>query len=181
MQKEIKGLKVLESINWKTYRNENQGFELEIPHDETEGVFFEVRTGRVLSAASPPIFHFPFCHKHQRTILSDQIVSKELYSVYDSKLGDKTIECNSSIDESDESLLDKHSIETRLCLDNNLNFYPAKVGGALEPLYLCEKEGSIVYYFDLACEGEDWKGKEGRDRCDQLFDQILSTFRFIEE
>ncbi len=191
-----------ETVDWKTYRNENQGLELKFPSEtkisigidekgdqgaffqawfylsKEKETFFNIQIARALSAASPPILPLPFCDKEQWTILVDQEILKKLYSVYDSKLGNELIECDSSVN---EFLLNKHSIQVRFCLDDDSNFYPAKVGGALEPLYLCEKENSMLYYFELICEGEEWEGKDGQEECSKLFSQILSTFRFIKK
>ena len=44
------------------------------------------------------------------------------------------------------------------------------------------KEGHIgtFYQFHLTCKGKKWKGTKGRENCNQLFYQIVSTFKFIK-
>ena len=41
-----------------------------------------------------------------------------------------------------------------------------------------EKKGDI-YEFVFFCREEEWEGKEGRAKCNHLYEQMLSSFRFL--
>lgn len=80
--------------------------------------------------------------------------------------------------------LNKHNVFLDMCFYDNLNYLGNSCPWCPESS-LCpewKKEGYVgdYYQFSLFCEGERWKGGEGANKCDQLFNQIISTFKFIK-
>jgi len=62
-----------------------------------------------------------------------------------------------------------------MCFDKELNYQGN----------YCEIKTSFIdyrdYYFLFSCQGENYLGEEGLEKCEELFDQIVSTFRFIKK
>ena len=50
---------------------------------------------------------------------------------------------------------------------------------SLTNIYSAIKIKEDLYEFAFFCQEEEWKGVEGREKCNDLYDQTLSTFRFI--
>jgi len=218
LQKEIEELKIFEdekTINkitdWKTYKNEQQGFEIKLPPagewdydiridriDEQTGVTsfdgqFNVlgeenninfwMRANLYAESNLPLYVFEtVCKSEREAVFLNNQISYATYSTLD--LERKNLQdCDSALD---EFILDKHESETKFCLDKSSEtIYLAKsaimgdpsIGG--EYGFSCDINQDL-YYFQLSCQGNEWKGREGQDKCSQLFNQILSTFRFIE-
>ncbi|PIP23810.1 MAG: hypothetical protein COX36_01295 [Candidatus Nealsonbacteria bacterium CG23_combo_of_CG06-09_8_20_14_all_38_19] len=211
LQKEIKQLKTAEkkiteeTAEWKTYRNEKQGFEIKLPlvgewdydiridrinegeipafdalfrtSGEKSYLDFSIRIN-LFSEVTPLLIPSGlFCSKSQETQMWNNKISQEIHSTYDSKIRVDKSTCDPSLD---KYLLDEHTIISRLCLSKDLKVYDAKLGRNGEYFFYCTGEEPL-YYFSLRCKGEIWTGKEGRDKCAELFNQIISTFTFIEK
>lgn len=209
LQKEIEELKIFneenntnETANWKIYKNEQQGFEIKLPpigkwdydiridkktdtasfdgffktQEEKNELWFAVRKN--LFSEITPLFlpQYPFCNKEQETQIWSNKISQTIYSGYDPQAETDGEKCDSLLD---KFLLDEHLADTQICLNKDLVAYNAELGKNGEYHFYCSGEDSL-YYFALHCKGEIWAGKEGRDKCAELFNQIFSTFRFIE-
>lgn len=194
-----------EIADWKVYRNINQGFEIKYPPvgewdydiriDEIGGRtdlaffdgFFTIREEKshlsfvmrinLFSEVTPPFIpQGPFCNKTQEIQIWNNKISQTIYSTYNPQIETEKEECDPSLD---KFLLDEHTIESRICPSKNLKAYDAELGRNGEYFFYCRGEDPL-YYFSLNCKGEIWAGKEGRDECNKLFNQILSTFKFIK-
>lgn len=210
LKKEVEELKVSEGIieetaGWKIYRNEKYGFEIRFPSvgkwdftiwkdkdselgpharffdasfkvsEEENEISFYITVNLVLGC-TPSLPPGPFCRKSDWK----SEFSHEIYSSYDPKIGDNYHDCNSFVD---GFLLDTHSTEVRLCVSKDLQtYYPLQgsSGSNGDCIYYCEGEEDSLYHFVLHCEGKNWQGREGRNECNKLFNQIVSTFKFIK-
>ena len=178
-----------ETANWKTYRNDEIGFEIRLPPEwdyyiidrkytvrgsfRGENVRLMLRIN-MFTEITPSFFPSPpWCYNEgEFIILEKNKLPKNIVS---------TFQRGVSEEECDEFLLDEHLIYSRFCIDKQLmKAYPAKLGRNGEYFFFCEKEGTL-YNFELFCENKKWLGKEGRNKCNQLFDQILSTFKVIKD
>ncbi|MCK5466539.1 hypothetical protein KAI56_03530 [Candidatus Parcubacteria bacterium] len=209
LQKEIEELKIFkkeEDINeitgWKTYKNEQQGFEIKLPptgewdyniridkqaeidffggffttQEEKSNLQFFIRKN-LFSEVTPPFLpQYPFCNEEQETQLWNNKISQTIYSSYDPQTEIDEKRCDPLLD---KFLLDKHLIDAQLCLNKDSEAYNAEIGRNGEYFFYCLKKDPL-YYFALHCEGEIWADKEGKNKCAELFNQILSTFKFIK-
>ncbi|MEO0130923.1 MAG: hypothetical protein ABIK76_04460 [candidate division WOR-3 bacterium] len=68
-----------------------------------------------------------------------------------------------------------HRVIADLCLDKNFN----------QKSYFSschyEEEGDFYFIFILECRGKNYLGREGLGKCEQLFNQIVSTFKFSKK
>lgn len=208
LQKEIEELKIFkektvdEIADWKTYKNEQQGFEAKLPpigkwdydiriDEKTDPAFFDgffatreekndlqfVIRKNLFSEATPPFLpQYPFCSEEQETQIWNNKISQTIYSSYNPQAETDGEKCDPLLD---KFLLNEHLIDVQLCLNKDLKARNAELGRNGEYHFYCSEEDSL-YYFALHCKGEIWAGKEGGDKCAELFNQILSTFRFIE-
>lgn len=106
------------------------------------------------------------------TFIGEEITIKDV-KVYPSIFSDfKNEHLNPTDEECKEGALgNSHAVYLEMCFDDSLNY--------LRPY--CEMRGPINYYqFLLDCAGKKWQGREGMEKCEQLFDQIMATFRFIK-
>ena len=155
-----------ETADWKTYKNEEYGFEIKYP--ETEGIsFFKI----IVNAEREFLFGTIVCMEGEETTVLEKIRLSPYIEVAASsfeELGRQPTE------EECDTLASRYVISGRFCTNKNLTKYQA----------YCEEgsETSDYHRYDvfLACDGENFNGKEGRIRCNQIFNQMLSTFRFIE-
>lgn len=210
LQKEIEELKVFEkekttnkTDDWKTYKNEQQGFEIKFPligewdydiridertsiasfdgffktQEEKSDLLFIIRKNLFSEVTPPSLPRYPFCNEEQETKIWNNKISQTIYSSYNPKAEADEEKCNSLLD---EFLLDEHIIESRVCLNKDSVAYNAELGRNGEYFFYCTGKEEPYYYFSLSCKKEVWAGKEGRDKCTELFNQIFSTFRFIE-
>lgn len=155
-----------ETANWNTYRDEEHGFEIKYP--EKQGIsFFKI----IVDAEREFLFGTIVCMEGEEATVLDKIRFSpriEVGASYFEELGRKPTE------EECDTLAPRFVISGRFCADKNLTKYQV----------YCEEgsETSDYHRYDvfLACDGENFKGKEGRVQCNQIFNQILSTFRFLE-
>lgn len=194
-----------ETADWEIYRNEKQGFEIKLPpmgewnydiridedneirelarfdgffrtSEEKNYLDFSIRIN-LFSEVTPLLIPSGlFCSKSQETQIWNIKISQEIHSTYDSKIRVDKSTCDLSLD---KYLLDEHTIISRLCLSEDWKVYDAKLGRNGEYFFYCTGEEPL-YYFSLRCKGEIWTGKEGRDECNKLFNQMISTFKFIK-
>lgn len=210
LQKEIEELKISkeekttdETDNWKIYKNEQQGFEIKFPltgewdydiriDERTDLAFFDgffktqeeksdlkfIIRKNLFSEVTPLFLpQYPFCNKEQEMQMWNNKISQTIYSSYDPKAETDEEKCDPSLD---KFLLDEHSIDTQLCIGRDAEVYNAELRKNGEYFFYCTGKEEFFYYFSLNCKKEIWAGKEGRDKCSELFNQILSTFRFIK-
>jgi hypothetical protein len=64
-------------------------------------------------------------------------------------------------------------IHLPMCFDKELNYQ----GESCK--IITSSIDYLDYYFLFSCQGEKYQGIKGLEKCEQLFDQIVSTFRFI--
>ncbi|MDP3042795.1 MAG: hypothetical protein Q8N21_00100, partial [bacterium] len=195
-----------ETADWKIYRNINQGFEIKLPpvgewdydirideigertdlaffdgfftiREEKSHLSFVIRINLFSEVTPPFIPQGPFCSKRQEMQIWNNKISQTIYSTYNPQIETEKEECDPSLD---KFLLNEHTIESRICLNKDLRAYDAELGRNGEYFFYCTGEEESFYYFSLNCEKEVLAGKEGRDECVQLFNQILSTFKFIK-
>lgn len=203
---EVSPISEIDTSNWKTYKNLKQRFEIKLPPvgewdydirideiDERTGLaFFDgfLKTQEeksylrflirinLFSEITPFFPPDPFCQAKREITLWNYKILQKVFSSYSPQIKtEKLEECDSTLD---RFLLDEHSIETRVCLNKDLKAYDAEFGRNGEYFFYCTEEDPL-YYFSLYCKGEIWAGKEGSDRCNKLFNQILSTFKFIKK
>lgn len=157
-----------ETVHWKIYRNNQLGFEVQYPKEWE----------RKVEDPSPKHFSMVFREKHESRTTEFRL-SVNLYgelgtpglSRYE---GEEIIVESIRLQPAIFSSEDYHLVVSDLCIDKNFK--------EVVPVFpACEQDsGNFYYQFSLSYKGEEWKGKEGRDNCAQLFNQILSTFRFLE-
>lgn len=213
LQKEIEGLKVSketkeevidETTEWKTYRNEERGFEIKYPEDmniyiadswystdnftketlqnETE---FRMGIGMYADDWGP----WETCRVEGKKVVIEGITfyPKILYVLPSSKeytgkrYNDKCQEW---------PLGNNYDIEVNMCFDEDLKYLGSDCPicwkdsnvprSSLCPEWKTEGYWGNYYQFSIRCKEEQWKGKEGIDKCNLLFNQILSTFKFIK-
>lgn len=188
--------------DWKIYKNEQQGFEIKLPSigewnhdikidkraeiDSFDGFFttreeksdlqFFIRKNLFSEVTPSSLPLYPFCNEEQETQLWNNKISQTIYSSYDPQTEIDEKKCDLLLD---KFLLDEHSIDAQLCLNKDSEAYNAELGRNGEYFFYCLKEDPL-YYFALHCEGEIWAGREGKNKCAELFNQILSTFKFIK-
>jgi hypothetical protein len=155
-----------ETANWKTYKNEQYGFEIKYP--ETNGIsFFKI----IVDSEREFLFGTIVCMEgEEATVLGKIRLSPHIEVAASSfeELGRQPTE------EECDTLTTRYVVSGRFCTNKNLTQYQD----------YCEEgsETSDYHRYDvfLACDGESFGGKTGRVKCNQFFNQILSTFKFIE-
>ena len=178
-----------ETADWKTYRNEQYSYEIKYPKDwevDFSGSYFSdafyISLSGEISAESFTDFGievyegdygsqgpmFVSCTESEESEISG-INGIKYYCTVPYWKG-------TGHEKPPISEITSHVIIGELCADEN--FIPQD--------YDLEKYGEPGIYnnyfkFVLDCEGEEWIGELGKNNCNQLFNQILSTFRFIEE
>jgi len=119
----------------------------------------------------------PICKTEMRTTFLGKETTKTAYST---QQGMANTECPSVCTKAIESYIsNEHSVELESCLAKDQSLYLYNTGGQSEAELLCQNDDPL-YRFSLICKGTQWVGKDGQVRCNNLFDQILSTFKFLD-
>lgn len=183
-----------ETVNWKVYRNEEYRFELKNPKE------FDYKVVSMPFSTDIAYLYFNWAknnNKVQFRISINQIphkygtahtvqvenanISKEV-EVINIKIPENfTTEFTSyhlSLPEDEvwESV-NSWDIYSRFCTDKN--FIP-KSDCETNPLDATKAQMENDFEFQMHCEGSEWGGIEGAEKCDKLYSQILSTFKFLE-
>jgi hypothetical protein len=125
---------------------------------------------------------FPVCVKETEALLLNNKVNEEIHSAYqasESVTAGPLKDCSQIVD---SSIKNQHSVGIKVCINKEHEiYYPTVEKDYSELRYVCDQEDTdSLYNMFLLCEGKSWEGKDGADNCSQLFEQILSTFRFID-
>jgi hypothetical protein len=188
--------------NWKTYTNTNHRFSLTFPYpysistnkpviDNTSNFWtcFDILEKEVLfcikvnlnSEITPPFLTdtsgCPICKTETKTTFLSKEIKKTTYSA---QKGLAKTQCPSVCTKTSENYIsNEHSVEFETCIANDQSLYDYIAGGETEATLLC-KNNDPLYRFSLICKGSQWVGKNGQSQCSSLFDQILSTFKFLD-
>jgi len=76
-------------------------------------------------------------------------------------------------EENCSKLPNEYFIHKFFCLNKDLEL--------ISPESCNQISGNLYLQFYLSCEGKEYTGKEGRQECEGLFNDFVSTFKFIEE
>ena len=94
-----------------------------------------------------------------------------------------SIEKEINIEECGDFLLsDEHFIRGEFCINEKLEVYsPEVIKGWQEYGYKCgeNKDTEILYDFQLFCSGTEWQGRDGLEKCNELFNQILEQVKAV--
>jgi len=151
-----------ETVNWKTYTNEEFGFEIKYPDIKDVLLIAQADSAREFLFSAVPC---GYSEEESNVLGLIKFFPAIEGGFANSEYGKKYTEAEC------DNLVTRYIMHGRFCTDRNLTKYQD----------WC-KEGSEIsdyhrYDIYLAC---DWRGKEGRVKCNNLFNQMLSTFKFID-
>lgn len=172
-----------EMADWKTYKNEEYGFSFKysenwnVKEDNVRNIVFagdEINFSIGINNYSD-IGAWSGCIINGEEIAIEDIkLYPKIYTYLEkSKFSQNQKECSQS------PLGNSHIIYTELCIDENNQFLNLE-NHCNEYDEYSDNNKDFYYQFLLDCEGNQWKGRENMNRCEQLFEQILSTFKFTE-
>jgi len=207
LQKEIEELKVAEGeiikkvekvtdeiIEWKTYRNKVSGFEIKYPKDwkidiidPQHSIDFTKETPqeKIRFAIGINLYGEFSAGPFSRCIFKGKEITIKRTKFYPTIFSDLRNELpNPTEEECNISVLgDTHTVYLEMCFDENLEYIddrcPICPDSPKCPKWKKEGYWGNYYQFYFHCEGEKWQGREGMQRCSQLFNQIMATFKFI--
>ncbi len=173
-----------EVVGWQTYKNKEYRFEMSFPDNwdysvraddlfsfSGNGVDFLVFINR-FDGVTPPIPSGPLCQSEEFfSFLGEDSFNKRIISIFQEGVSEG--EC-------EKFLLDEHLVYSQFCINEELKLYHPVMKEAPIVGYSISCDGGNLYDIMLVCQGEYWQEKEGKNKCGGLFDQILSTFSFIE-
>lgn len=174
-----------ETAVWKIYRNEEYGFEIKHPEDwEVEGtncIFFEDNTLRICINAEPTLDAclVPACSFETSVKIAGIETNKTISAIWGWIGYDEEGYGRVTYDDGEISC---HEVRDKECIPcekeekmskEDCEKLPYRINITSEIPF---KDGFFIFSF--LCP--DWQGTEGVDKCIQLYDQMLSTFRFIE-
>lgn len=163
--------------NWKNYKNEGFGFGIKLPKEWKCDPEIENSSLK----HDPSLKHFSMsCTKETsfETLRFQLLVN--LYGEPGAIPPQNRYEGEEIIIEGIDltpgiyNLGSSHRVFSDFCVDKNLQ--------EISPVFpACEQDsGNFYFQFYLSCKGEEWKGEKERNECSQLFNKILSTFRFTQ-
>ncbi len=159
-----------ETAYWKIYKNKEYGFEIKYPKDwevniekdttpqNDISIFFNKETTSGNLRLSLSVNKYAEIDTFRPPTKTEEIIVG----------GIKTTSYTYIFNDSDFLVI------YGFCVDKNFK----EVSPILHNCVLGSE--NFFYQFYLSCRGEDWQGEEGLKQCSDLFNKILSTFRFTE-
>ncbi|MEK7635305.1 MAG: hypothetical protein AAB446_02670 [Patescibacteria group bacterium] len=74
-----------------------------------------------------------------------------------------------------------HALRMVACVDENQKVSEPKTVKGYSELYFDCGENINLFSFDLLCEGDDFVGIKGREECATIFNQIMDSFKILNE
>jgi len=165
----------IDTSDWQTYRNDLQEFEIKLPQDWNKKIsinnqnpkefdgYFSLDTGQEYLRIKINLFgetipFFPYGENYPQNESKGKFLDKEITEVvFSTKDGWIS------------------TVLSRFCLNKQLDLALPELNiGIDEANIYCLKPGDDLYDFNLYCEGQSEK------YCKDLFNQILSTFKFVK-
>ncbi len=161
--------KLIETSDWSTYTNEGfcfevrypRGWEIDVQIDDVYLKYFSMSCGKETGS-----------EKLSFWILINQYGDLGVIPTQYRYEGQEIVVDGIDLTPGIYSFNSRHDLFSGFCVDEDLK--------KVSPIFpACEQSsGNLYFQFFLLCEGTGWKGEEGRGRCSELFNQILSTFEF---
>ncbi|HEY9583119.1 MAG TPA: hypothetical protein VJK09_02300 [Candidatus Paceibacterota bacterium] len=167
------------------YTNDPQEFELSVPKDanintspdsspyfsaffESNGIKLIVKKNQL--DETTPLFLpdlFPACRTSGTVDVSGKY--KLNYVAYSSADKDDETGCRVGVKS-------EHTVFTRFCVGDNGEAYKTLIYDSVEGGYYCNNNDS-EYNINILCSGTEWSSLPGQQKCIDLFNQILASFK----